>query len=581
MFGKINYSTVRPLGVLLVIAAAVTLGAQSAGAGSRGASPELSMRLVFVQRNLKDDRQVGEIRDIVVRASRLGFNGIVLSAWFDGISLQGEDFLARLKEVKGICDENGMELVPLMFSGGYGSGVLAHDRNLAAALPLKSIPFVIANGRSVLIRDEGIGISNGGLERVEGERISGFDLQDGPGKTSQVDRTVRKEGALSIRFENVSGAPGGMGRLMQRVKVHPFRCYKMSLSVKTQELEPPGRFQAAVMTEGGRVLMTYHPSLEPTNDWKDISLGFNSLFYEEVLIYAGVWNGPSGRFWLDGFRMEEEGIINVVRRPGTPVDVRNARTGAAYREGVDYKKIEDPVLSYKLDHDAPVVQALPGGTLREGDRILVDCYQALSLGNPSGQSGVCLSEPRVYEIWTEAARMVHDAIAPRHYFVSMDEVRQGGWCRACERRGLTAGELLGDCITRQAAIIHEIDPGAEIFVWSDMLDPNHNATKDYYLINGDLSRSWEHIPKDLIIACWRYDTLEKSLGHFGQLGFRTIGCGYYDRDNKDRVKDWAAALVKTPGACGIMYTTWKSRYEFLEPFARIAIGGGKSEPGSR
>jgi hypothetical protein len=571
----------QPLGMLLAAATALTLAAQSAGAGSRGASPEFSLKLVFVQRNLRDDRQVAEIRDIVVRSSRLGFNGIVLSAWFDGISLQGEDFHSRLQEVKGICDENRMELIPLMFSGGYASGVLAHDRNLAAAVPLKSVPFVMAGGRSVLVRDGGIGISNGGLERVEGERFDEFDLQDGPGKTSRADRTERKEGALSIRFENASRAPGGMGRLMQRVKVHPFRCYKVTLSVKTQDLEPPGRFQVAVMTGDGRVLMTYHPSLEPTNDWTDISLGFNCLSYEEVLVYAGVWNGPTGRFWLDDLRMEEEGMINVVRRPGTPVDVRNARSGAAYREGVDFKRIEDPVLSYKLDHDAPVVQALPGGNLKEGDRILVDCYQALALGIPSGQTGVCLSEPRVYEIWTEATGMVHDAIAPRHYFVSMDEVRQGGWCQACERRGLTAGEILGDCITRQSAIIHEIDPGAEILVWSDMLDPNHNATKDYYLINGDLSRSWEHIPRDLIIAGWRYDTLEKSLGHFGQLGFRTIGCGYYDRDNTREARDWVAALGKTPGACGIMYTTWKGRYEFLEPFARIAVGGGESEPVSR
>jgi hypothetical protein len=547
-------------------------GGVLAGSGG-GVRPGLALRYVFVQRNLSADRHIDDIRDVARRAARLGFNGIVLSGSFDRISLQGDAYLARLKEVKRICDEHGMELVPLMFSAGYAGSTLAHDRNLAAAVPLESVPFAIVDGRGILVRDDRIGISNGGLEHVDGDRVIGFDLQDGPGTVSRSDRTVRKEGAMSLRIEHARRGPDGKGRLMQRVKVTPFRCYKVSLFVRTQELEPARRFQAAVMTEGGRVLMVNQPSLDSTSDWKKISFGFNSLVYEEVRIFVGVWNGPSGRLWIDDVRMEEMGIINVVRRPGTPVRVRNARTGAEYREDVDYERLEDPVLSYKFDHEEPVIKAIPGGTLREGDRILVDCYQALAIGIPSWQSGVCISEPRVYEIWKEAARMVHDAIAPRHYFLSMDEVRQGGWCEACTRRGISAGELLGDCVTRQASIVHEIDPEAEVLVWSDMLDPNHNARSDYYLFNGDLSGSWAHVPKDLIIACWKYDIREESLEHFGRAGFRTIGCAYYDNDSRDAVKYWLSSIARTPGACGIMYTTWKSRYEFLEPFARLACDG--------
>jgi len=35
-----------------------------------------------------------------------------------------------------------------------------------------------------------------------------------------------------------------------------------------------------------------------------------------------------------------------------------------------------------------------------------------------------------------------------------------------------------------------------------MLDPNHNARGNYYLVKGDFTGSWNHVPKDLIIAVW-------------------------------------------------------------------------------
>jgi len=37
------------------------------------------------------------------------------------------------------------------------------------------------------------------------------------------------------------------------------------------------------------------------------------------------------------------------------------------------------------------------------------------------------------------------------------------------------GEILGDCITRGVGIIREVNLRAEVLIWSDMLDPNHNG----------------------------------------------------------------------------------------------------------
>ena len=131
----------------------------------------------------------------------------------------------------------------------------------------------------------------------------------------------------------------------------------------------------------------------------------------------------------------------------------------------------------------------------------------------------------------------------------MDEVRTGGSCEACKKRGLTLGQIAADCVTRQFDLLRKVDPKAEIFVWSDMLDPNHNANPDrkyYYLAEGNYAGSWNHVPKELVIVCWFYEKRIQSLKHFSSLGFRTMAGAYYDADNLDNPNGWLEAFHNTP-----------------------------------
>jgi hypothetical protein len=155
----------------------------------------------------------------------------------------------------------------------------------------------------------------------------------------------------------------------------------------------------------------------------------------------------------------------------------------------------------------------------------------------------------------------------------MDEVRSGGSCKACKDRGVSMGEIFGSCIRRQHEMIRAANPKADVFVWSDQLDPNHNAGsrsgKYYYLVDGTFDGSWNHIPKDLIIACWWHRMRDQSLAHFDGLGFKTIGASYYDADDLENPKDWLKSLDATPGAIGIMYTTWLNKYKLLPGFGDL------------
>ncbi|MBM3815047.1 MAG: hypothetical protein FJW20_25790 [Acidimicrobiia bacterium] len=61
----------------------------------------------------------------------------------------------------------------------------------------------------------------------------------------------------------------------------------------------------------------------------------------------------------------------------------------------------------------------------------------------------------------------------------------------------------------------------------------------------------------------------ESLAHFSRLGFQTLGASYYDADDLENPKDWLASLDATPGALGIMYTTWQNKYELLAGFGDL------------
>ena len=474
--------------------------------------------------------------------------------------------------MKAICDEHRVEIIPNIFSAGYGGSVLARNRNLAAGIPVEDVPFVVKGSEARLDADQSVGIVNGGFEAYLGSRAAGYRFHDRPGEVSFVDTTVSHSGRASLRFENFGQYEHGHGRLMQEVKVRPHRCYRLSCWVKTEGLEPQGAFRIQVLTADNRNLAPYDPRVPSTAGWRQVVMGFNSLEYDSVKVYAGVWGGKSGRFWVDDFEIEEVALLNVLRRPGTPVTVRSERTGKVYEEGRDFAHIEDERLTFRFDHDPPAIRILPDSRIEQGERLRLSYYHGMGVNR--GQVTVCMSEPEVYEIWQKEAELMHKHLAPARYLLSMDEIRAGGSCRACKERGLSMAQILGDCITKQVAILRRANPKTEVLIWSDMLDPNHNAHDDYYLVDGDYTGSWQHVPKDLTIVCWYYAKRKESLGFFTAHGWRTLAGAYYDGDTLENPRGWLDVLDRTPKAVGIMYTTWRNKYDLLGPFGDLVMGKG-------
>ncbi len=533
--------------------------------GSAGAEPYPD-RLVWVFGwSLRNDRELAQVTNLLNTAAQAGLNGAVLSAGLDTLCKQSSDYFRRLHQVKDTCDQLGLELIPSLFSVGYGGGALAHNRSLAEGLPVVVAPFVVKNGEARLAPAPGPLLKNGGFEEFTGNRLAQFAFHDLPGVISLVDTQTVHSGRASLRLENFTADRYGHGRVMQKVTVIPQRCYRLSLWVKTEELRPAGAFQVTVLAKD-RPLAPRTFELPATTNWRKLTLLLNSLDNDTINVYAGVWGGQDGRVWLDDWTLEEVGPINVLRRDGTPVTVRHADGSVTYTEGKDFAPLQDPEFTfYRVDRNAPALRLLPGSRIQEGQRLKVSWYHPMVIHE--SQVTVCMAEPELYEIYDHEAKLLAEHLHPRRLLLNMDEVRMGGTCERC--RGQDMAALLGECITKQTAILRRHCPGAQVYIWSDMLDPNHNARGNYYLVRGDFTGSWKHVPQDLVLAVWGGEPRSKSLSFCAEQGFQTLIACYYDAKDLTDVKGWIELARHTPNVRGFMYTPWQRKYELLPAFGDL------------
>jgi len=452
-----------------------------------------------------------------------------------------------------------------VFSVGYGGGVLDDDPNLAEGLPVVDAPFLVRGGEARLAPTNLVQFKNGGFEEFNGNDFKGYDFHDQPGVVSFADTEIRHGGRASMRLENFAANPHGHGRVMQSIQVQPHRCYRITLWVKTQGLQPADAFHVMVLA-GDRDLAPRDFHVAPSTDWRKLTMIFNSLNFDKISIYAGLWGGKAGKVWLDDWSVEEVGPVNVLRRSGTPVTVRSEDGATVYAEGKDYAPLQDPNLSpWHDDSEPPPLKLLPGSRIAEGARLRVSWYHSMIIYD--SQVAVCMAEPKLYDIFDKEAKLLIDTLHPRSVFLNMDEIRMGGTCQAC--RGRNMGELLGECITKEASILRNYAPSLEIYVWSDMLDPNHNGHGNYYLVDGDFTGSWDHVPKNLIMAVWGGEPREAGLKFFSDRGTRTLIACYYDADDLKDVEGWLKLAPQTRKLRGFMYTPWQKKYSLLPAFGDL------------
>lgn len=542
-----------------IAALALLLLATSVHAGPERLA--LEKRWVYVATNLLVDKNVDDLEALMKRAAKDGFNGIALNdSKFGRLAEMDARYFRNVDRVKRTAKEIGIEIVPGVAPIGYSESLLGRDPNLAEGLPVKDALFVVKGGEARCVADPPVALPGG-------------DFETGKGITWKDDCVTVERGAARL------DSPRGNARITWKLKVAPFRQYHVAVRVKTADFSGDVRVNA--IGPDGRSLVHSDLGVKPTQDWTEHHAVFNSLGSGELTLYLGVWGGATGSLWWDDARIEEAGLLNVVRRDGAPLHVRTeegdglkVREAVQLLEGRDFERVADPRMGvvpwpggYEVWHEPPPIRT----SLPDGTRLRVSYFHAVTTGD--GQVMICPSEPKTVELLRDQMKRMHEAWGATGYFLQHDEIRVLAWDESCARRKLTAGQILADDVKTCIRLVRETAPKADVYVWSDMFDPNHNAKDGYYLVASDLAGSWEGLDKDVIVVPWNFQTRGESLKFFADRGNRMLLAGYYDGAVERNVAGWLDAARGVKGVVGIMYTTWRGAYGDLESFAKAAESG--------
>lgn len=523
---------------------------------SSGAEPPQPSRLrpelwLYYATNLQVAENVDKLEPIWRRAAQAGYTHVLLAdSKFARLGDVIPQYFQNAERVKRLAKELDLTVVPAVFHVGYSNSMLYHDPNLAEGFPVKDAPFLVKGGEARL--DPAADGPPPPLERV-----------------AYKDKTVTIDGnAATVKGQ------GQNHRFNFRLKLKPHRSYHISVKIRTENFSAYPEVKA-LPADSERSLQWQSLVAYPSMDWAEQHVAFNTLEHSDVTLYFGVWaTDPKGTLQWKDWKIEEVGLVNVLRRPGTPLVVKG-EDGTVYEEGRDFEPVTDPRMGnqpyngeYKAWHEPPAIRVKPGGRIREGARLRVSWHHpAIIYG---GQVGACVAEPKTVQLLADEARRVRELWNAPGYMMSHDEVRTLGFDESCRKTGKTPGQLLADNVRQCRNLLKP----ATAYAWNDMFDPHHNAVEGpYYLVNGPLSGSWEGLDTDVVVMNWNYGKRDQSLKFFADRGHRQIIAGYYDGGMD--TKQWVESAAKVKGVVGFMYTTWHNKYDELEAFAKTVQDGAK------
>ena len=513
----------------------------------RGAYPFRWFRLNCDFRKAED---LAFAESIVRRAAATGvYNGVLLeppaARAIETCGSWSEQEVAAFRKFQRLCESLGIEIVPVIWSPGYGFALSVHP-DLAAALPVKDVRFRRKGAKGVF----------------EPSR-----------------EAVRDFGRLGGPYEfDIAGTNGGLNRDFHPFKASPFKMYRCRYRAKTEGLNPDHRFQ--ILFYGRKSgdfdvpLRGIYPSRGKNSDWFNAHFDFHGGDTEEHHLGIGVWSFRSGKARIERISLEEIAPTTFLHREGTPITIRNAVTGAIYKEGRDV--VFSPSRSPWTPEGRRSVEVSfpPGSMVPDGGCISVDGYAPAVIG--WDQYPACLTSPELAGHFARSARDIEKLFGrfPRRVLLSDDETRAGGTCETCQRSGMDMPHAYANMVKAQRAAVRAVSPETEMLIWSDMMDPYHNARRErYFLCKGGYEGTRELIPRDLTVACWLRRETEDSVRGFADAGFVTCAATYYDSGSLASSRRWLRAGNATPGFKGLIYATWRSGakqdFRFLEDFAEM------------
>jgi hypothetical protein len=445
-------------------------------------------------------------------------------------------YFQNIAKVKAAAKEMNLALVPSVYHIGYGSHYFGPDGNIAAGLPVKNMVFVVKDGKA------------------------------NPDMAQALDASK-----MAIDGGNLAGS----------FAVKPFTSYRISFLTTGPAAAGEDREDVLHVTSAKRWHNRTNPTFTKQGDKLLVQTIFNTLDAEKITVTI------KGGDKVSDVKIVPAGSLLIVRRKLVPLTVTSEDGKTTYEEGKDFKPLFDPIVNVKpfpgefpLDHEAVPIELTADSKIKDGQKLLVSFWHTQRIYND--QDTCSMEDPVVFDLMERDIKNGVKAWGEDvdGWFLGYDEIRLGGWEPQPDGKDRTPGQELAEHFKKGYDLVKKYSPKAQIYTWSDMFTPFHNAGKgkdpskneNYYLVKGNWYGSWELLPKDVIILNWHAPKPE-GITFFSDKGHKQVLCGFYDAtataDMKKNIDHWMTVSKGAPGILGFMYTTFGNNYKSMDEYFKL------------
>jgi hypothetical protein len=117
-------------------------------------------------------------------------------------------------------------------------------------------------------------------------------------------------------------------------------------------------------------------------------------------------------------------------------------------------------------------------SLSQSSKIIAKCAEAgVDCSEGDAAHTYCPNEPYVYSVLTLAISKTIRLVHPSAIHIGHDDVRVFNQDNRCRKNFMSPAEIYVEDIDRIHGIIQSIDPGVEVMVWWDMINPLHHGSR--------------------------------------------------------------------------------------------------------
>jgi len=158
------------------------------------------------------------------------------------------------------------------------------------------------------------------------------------------------------------------------------------------------------------------------------------------------------------------------------------------------------------------------------------------------------------------------------FCLDMDETRVFGWDKRCQDSGKTRSRIWADDIRYYYQTIRKANPLARISLWSDMLDPFHNAST--YKTENIASIFAEYNMTDIIMIPWKQSVARNSVSFFAENNFPLLAACMVPKDiaytNAPEWAHWIRRFYHNQKQVhGLMHCRWGYGFDHEETWQNL------------